>query len=310
MNATRLDRFRKSFGTWISDDTIVFLDLLLGVRGWGLILYGVLPANLALLGVLEVKLVPSLDKLTRFLVPIVFLPLITTFLLIRHRHKEWYLTTKLLKTRSFIVTAVIFLLASLITGVSGIIQGKYDVSWSYFGTRGHLTTILESFLIAVGSLVLTSTLFLTILTKESNLPGLPSVDFVKLLTTIRADLKQLQQSSVWSGFSGLDGDTVTCAQRIKENLRALLSYPNVELVNLSLQPVRAGIESFVKGTQRISGGANPNSKQISWNEYFASAIETAQKEVPESIKAPESIVPPVVQDDAANIRMLKQLPLG
>lgn len=302
MNATTLERFRKRFGSLISAETIVFLDLLFGLRGWGLILYGVLPANLALLGVLEVKLI-SVDKLTRFLVPVVFLPLLTTFLLIRQRHKEWYLTTKLLKTRSFIVTAVIFLLASLITGISGIMQGKYEVSWSYFGTREHLTTIAESFVIAVGSLVLTSTLFLTILTKESSFPGLPSVDFVKLLSTIRADLKLLQQSPVWLGFSGLDGDTATCAQRIEKNLTELLSYSNPEFVNLSLQPVRAGIHSFVKGIGRIGGAANDASKTIGWNQYFAGAIKQPTKEETKP-------VPPVIQNDATNIRILKQLPLG
>jgi hypothetical protein len=301
MNATSLDKFRKRIGTFISDDTIVFLDLLFGLRGWGLILYGVLPANLALLGVLEVKLT-SLDKLTRFLVPVVFLPLLTTFLLIRQRHKEWYLTTKLLKTRSFIVTVIIFLLASLITGISGIIQGRYDVSWNYFGTTGHLTTIAESFVIAVGSLVLTSTLFLTILTKESNFPGIPSVDFAKLLGTIRTDLRQIQQSPVWSGFSELDEDTETCAQRIEENLRALLSYSNLELVNLSLQPVGTGIESFLKGIKRIRGAGNDASKNIAWNQYFAGAVEKPTKET--------KPVPPVIQNDAANLRILKQLSLG
>jgi hypothetical protein len=302
MNATSLDTFRKRIRTFISDDTIVFLDLLFGLRGWGLILYGVLPANLALLGVLEVKLT-SLDKLTRFLMPIVFLPLLTTFLLIKQRHKEWYLTTKLLKTRSFIVTVIIFLLASLITGISGIIQGKYDVSWNYFGTREHLTTIAESFVIAVGSLVLTSTLFLTILTKESNFPGLPSVDFVKLLSTIRTDLKRLQQSQVWSGFSGLDRDTATCAQRVEENLTALLSYSNLELVNLSLQPVRAGIESFVRGIERIRDASNDASKTIAWNQYFTDAME-------KPTKGKTKPVLPAIQKDASNIRILKQLPLG
>src|SRR5262252_5985692 len=155
------DRATRSL-SW--SDALVKADLVFGLRGWGLVLYGVLPANLALLGMLEIKL-SNLANLLPFIVPVVFLPLATTFLLIRSRHKDWYLTTRLLNIRSLIVTGIIVLLATLISGVSGIIHGRYALSWAMLGSRQHLTTIAESFLLAVGSLVLTSTLFLTILTR-------------------------------------------------------------------------------------------------------------------------------------------------
>lgn len=45
------------------------LDLIFGIRAWGLILYGTLPANLALLGTLEVKL-GKVDDLKYFLIPV------------------------------------------------------------------------------------------------------------------------------------------------------------------------------------------------------------------------------------------------
>lgn len=303
MEGATLDNLKERFRTWMNDDKIVRLDLIFGLRGWGLVLYGALPANLALLGVLEIKLA-NLDRLTSFLVPVVFLPLLTTFLLIRHRQREWYLTTKLLTTRSLIVTAIIFLLSTLISGVSGIIQGKYVVSWGFFGTRSHLITIAESFIIALGSLVLTSTLFLTLLTRESNLPGLPSVDYVKLLAQVRSDLKQLQQSGVWTGAAGLNGDIAERAETIDKNLATLLSYSHQGLANRSLARVRDSIKSFRRSIERISNGANEQSRNISWARSFGAAMAAPGS------NGTEAMQPAAAQLDASNIRLLKELPLG
>lgn len=309
MKATRageltVDTSQKLLGRLINDETVVLLDLVVGLRGWGLILYGVLPANLALLGFVEIKL--SASSLILLLLPIVvFLPLVTTFLLIRNRHKDWYLTTKLLNTRSFIVTLVILLLASLISGLSGIIHGRYLVSLAYFGTMSHLATIAESFLMAVGSLVLSSTLFLTILTKDSDFPGLPSTDFVRLAKTIRESLRGLQASQVWLRFSNPDAKTVTDAKALAENLKQLSNYSGLALEKLSFKPVDAGVKSFIDAVTRINNGANADSKRLSWDKYFGASVILLETEKVE--KPPQQRV---VQDDASRIRFLKELPLG
>lgn len=298
-----MDKNKEWFRWLTNDEAIVSLDLVFGLRGWGLILYGVLPANLALLGVLEVKLAKIAD-LIPFLLPVVLLPMLTTFLLIRNRHKDWYLTTRFLNTRSLIVTLVILLLASLISGVSGIIHGQYVVSLSEFGTKGHLATIAESFLMAVGSLVLTSTLFLTILTKDSDFPGLPSTDFVKLVKTIRESLKQLQVSGVWLQFSGLDAMTITNAQTLDENLTKLSNSSGLTLAKLSFEPVDAGVKSFLRGVKRIRGGGNDDSKKLSWDLYFGASVDVLIRE------QPEEPPPEPGPDEASGIRFLKTLPLG
>src|SRR5438552_16300139 len=98
----------------IIDPRLELLDQLLGLRSWGLILYGALPASLSLLGILDVK-VGSLDKLLPILL-VSLLPLSLTFLLIRARQRDWYLTTDYLNLRSSITTFLIVVSATLISG--------------------------------------------------------------------------------------------------------------------------------------------------------------------------------------------------
>lgn len=86
-----------------SRETVATVDLYVGLRSWGLILYGALPASLAMLGFLDVK-IGKVDDLFPFLLPASALPVLLTFLLIRARQKEWYLTTDHLNLRSAITT--------------------------------------------------------------------------------------------------------------------------------------------------------------------------------------------------------------
>lgn len=264
------------------------LDLIFGLRAWGMILYGALPANLALLGILEVK-VESVGKILPFLLPVTLLPLLITFLLIRSRHKDWYLTTQLLNTRSIIVTLLITICATLISGASGIIQGKYVLSLSQFGSHAHLISIAESFLLGIGSLVLTSTLFLALLTKDGNLPGLPSSEFVKSLADVRVRLKQLRSYSIWQHHTGFDADElIKQAKELKESLDKIMNYPDHHLAKMSLEPIRMGLTCFSKAVTDIKNDGNKQSKLISWTKYFSQAKETAKVEQPSPVTAPIS----------------------
>jgi hypothetical protein len=275
------------------------LDLIFGIRAWGLILYGALPASLALLGILEVK-VTNIGNSLPFLVPVSLLPLLITFLLIRSRNKDWYLTTKLLNIRSLIVTGLIVLCATFISGASGIIHGRYSLLLSEFGSLHHITSIAESFLIGIGSLVLTSTLFLTILTKDSNLPGLPSSDFVKALAEIRGKLKQLQSSSIWHSHTGFDGGKlIATAQELEDSLEKITNYPGNNFAKSSLEPVRSGISHFINAVSEIQKGGNDESKRLIWAKHFM------QSESLEKHKESDSLT-----IHASPIHILNQLSLG
>ena len=77
---------------------LVIADQIFGLRAWGLILYGVLPSNLALLGLVKVD--SSFQDKILHLLPALLLPVLVSYLLIRTRHQEWYLTRSLLAVRS------------------------------------------------------------------------------------------------------------------------------------------------------------------------------------------------------------------
>src|ERR1700752_5346630 len=221
----------------LTENTNTLLDLIFGIRGWGLILYGALPANLALLGTLEVKL-GKVDDLKYFLIPVSFLPIFATFLLIRNRYKEWYLTTDFLKTRSAITTLIIVVSATLISGASGVLHNKYVLTLNFWNDAG-LMAIAESYLFGVSSLVITSTLFMTVLSKGSDLPGLPSAKFVELLSKIRSGLSQVKASPIWEwpkyqGNDQITNELIAKLATVKTSYDELKSYPGNKLAKKSL----------------------------------------------------------------------------
>lgn len=110
------------------------------------------------------------------------------------------MTTDLLKTRSAMTTLIIVVRASLISGASGVLHNKYVLTLNFWNNAG-LMAIAESYLFGVSSLVITSTLFMTVLSKGGDLPGLPSVKFVELLGKIRSGLRQVKSSRIWEWLS-------------------------------------------------------------------------------------------------------------
>jgi hypothetical protein len=248
------------------------LDLIFGLRAWGLILYGALPANLALLGTLEVKL-GKVDDLKYFLIPVSLLPVFATFLLIRNRYKDWYLTTDFLKTRSAITTLVIVVCASLISGASGILHNKYVVTL-HFWNRAGLIGIAEAYLFGISSLVITSTLFMTVLSKGSDLPGLPSSKFVELLAKIRSGLRQVQASPVWdwSKYQGNDRVTNDLKEKltaVKTSYEELKSYPGNTLAKKSLILMSQNLLVLEKVVDEVDVGMGRGLKEDWWKVSFA-----------------------------------------
>ncbi|HKQ07468.1 MAG TPA: hypothetical protein VJ464_20255 [Blastocatellia bacterium] len=250
---------------------LVRLDRLLGLRGWGLVLYGALPANLALIGAVkvEMKLEASLP-LFLFVVP---LPVITTYLLIRTRQKEWYLATDRLALRSAITCAMIILLASLITGAARLIQGEYrwDFDFRLAGlfTPAHLKTAGESFLFGIATLVFSSTLFMTILTKGTDLPGLPLTGFVTLLGKVRQGLKRFQGQPIWHASpdsAEAIGELRKLVEEVLTNFRSLMAEPGHWLAKQSLQLVAADVANVLEIIKSIKG--SPDLMAARWGIYF------------------------------------------
>lgn len=187
-------------------------DYSLGLRGWGLLLYGALPATLAAVGVLRP---PELKPLTtNLLFPIIVVslpPLVTLWLLVRQRLRAWYLTSARLSLRSLVVTALILLLSSAITGETYILKGRY----SYLPLRLWLHVdewvlpVCESLLLAVAFLVGSSTLLLVAVKEDAGLPALPSKRWAENVACLRQEVGlALSSANDWNHSGGVNSQTI------------------------------------------------------------------------------------------------------
>jgi hypothetical protein len=291
------------------DWRVTTADYFLGLRAWGLILYGALPANLSLLGVLDVKLAKVADLV--LLLPLSVVPLLLVFLLIRSRQRDWYLSTDFLNFRSALHALLILLLATLIFGLSGLVLKGYKFApqalaacdCSRLAACWPLKGIVESFLFAVGSLVLSSTLFMTIMTKGGDLPGLPTGEFTKQLGAIREKLRRVQSAPVWNVEGGDCLKSV--ADEAKKLLGDLRAVSGNDLAKRSLRRVEADLGHFIKAADYIDGPAERrNQSEVraqNWALYFAP---------PESLSRRQSDDRDAKRDAYAAVRRLKGLKLG
>lgn len=250
------------------------LDEIFGLRAWGLILYWVLPSNLALLGILDVKIGQIYGILPFFYIVIAsILPIFLIFMFIRDRQKEWYLTADFLNRRSFITTFMILMLATFISGVSGLIQDKYSIGLPQSLDWNEWTAIVESFLFAVASLVISTTFFITTLTKKINLPGLPSVEFVEAVTKVRNNIKKIRDSNIWKDISNMEvNETLNLTKEVELKLTEAMGLTENCLIKESFSPIYRDVKNLTRVLEEIRDNSNPTSKKITWNIYFGSVI--------------------------------------
>lgn len=253
------------------------LDEFFGLRAWGLILYGALPSNLALLGVLEVKI-----GVIQGIVPLFFiiiasiLPIFLIFLLIRDRHKKWYLTRNFLNIRSAITTIMILILATLIAGMSGLIHNRYTIGIPQSWNWSEWSAITESFLLAVASLVVSTTFFITALTEKTDLPGLPSSEFVKTIAKVRINMKKIKNGDFWNNSSRLDiKEQIKLAKEIKQYLDEINLMENYIIKESSMQTYE-DIIYLIKVLEEIRDDSNDESVQLTWNRYFGTNLPPDQ----------------------------------
>ena len=164
-------------------------DYQLGLRGWGLVIYGVLPASLATLGA-RVPILPGESRELVFALAVLGVaPLAVLYLLIRQRLAHWYLSPDYLGSRSAVTTALIFLLSSAVCGAAGLANGEYVIlparQWLSLGPDGPWPAIGKSSLLGLVVLVGSSTLFLIAVKDVGGLPALPSKQFVERLRSLR-----------------------------------------------------------------------------------------------------------------------------
>jgi hypothetical protein len=168
-------------------DKLLTFDYFTGlIRGWGLILYATLPSGLALLNILDIKTTEVPFQPVQLLFPII--PLLVLYVLIQNKQKKWFLKRKYLKRRTIFSLVLILILTTSICGISLLITTHYQMSFTWEGLKG----VWQAFLMSVSSLVISATLFLTILTKKEDLPGIPSIEFTIKNTEIKNGLIQIK----------------------------------------------------------------------------------------------------------------------
>jgi len=227
---------------------------------------------LSLLGFIEIKVGEFETPHTLWILLIGCLPLVVTFLLVRAREREWYFTEDYLNLRSAVTTTLIVSCATAIAGIAGIIRQKYVFSFPHLQDRGQ--ALAECFLFGIASLVLSSTLFATVLTNGADLPGLPSSGFVGAIARIRQLLIAIQQSFIWKNYEANNKefeDLNTEGAKLVTELRFALSQPGNRLAkkNLGLKPLESDIVIFIKSVTSIKDEEVANTKVFKWQVYFA-----------------------------------------
>ena len=271
-------------------NNIIFLDKIFGIRAFGLIFYGVLPSILFLIGVLEVKIYNINEYAQFFIIMPIILITIFIFSLIKNRLKGFYLTTDFLNIRSFMITVITLLISTVIFGLSGALQGKYVIviphNWNE--SMGFLKSEpnFEPFLLAVASLLIASTLFFTVVTKEVNLPALPPVKFVKLITEVQDNMKLMKNHHIWKGYVSLEDDKLLdLTKKIEDLLSQAINIKISFNLQKSLKQVHEDTINLIKVLKDIRSRSNDLSKEYTWRIYFGNqeSLSSDQKKRRESM---------------------------
>ncbi|MCK4799094.1 MAG: hypothetical protein KAT05_17100 [Spirochaetes bacterium] len=282
-------------------EILIVFDNILGLRSLGLILYGTLPSYLTLLGVLDLKII-EINEILPYILPISTLPIFLTYLLIRERHRNWYLATDWLNIRSAITTIIILFLATLISEFSGIIHNRYVFTTIKIWELNDWTAIGESFLLAVVSLVFVNTFFITALTKEINLPGLPSSQFTEHIKNVRINMREMQKNQIWVQYINLsDNELINLAEKTEKDLNLAIYYSENYFAKKSLEIIHKDINNLIYVLNDIKKGSNRVSKLLKWKRYFGNEQKLSKSDRKRRQASNEKIV---------SIKNLEGLKLG
>ncbi len=175
------------------------------------------------------------------------------------------------------ITTITLLISTVIFGLSGVLQDKYVFAiphnWNECMNILKSEPNFEPFLLAVASLLIASTLFFTVVTKEVNLPALPPVKFVKLITEVRDNIKLLKTNLIWKEYVSMEDDKlIDLANKIEDLLNQAIKIKISFDFQKSLKPVHDDIINFIDVLEDVKHNANEESKKKTWEIYFANII--------------------------------------
>ncbi len=242
-------------------------DKIFGLRAWGLYLYGSLAAYLPFFGILDIKsnLIEDVPKL--ILLSSSLLPVFVIFLLIKARYRIWYLTTDRLFIRALITTLLIIIISSLICGMSLIVRNDYEISFSL--AAKYRNGIAEALLMAVICLTVSSTLFIAVLLKTLNLPGLPTQEFIKKQNVIRSNLKFILSSGIKEEL--LSGEEMKELQKkgkeIEKNMKEIENLSENYFAKKYMSSLLEHVNNFNQVLYEMIAPGSVD-KELKWKKYI------------------------------------------
>jgi hypothetical protein len=257
-------------------------DHLLGLRGFGLILYGTLPSTLAAVGALRPPelLAPGAYLAVPFLFVALF-PLTILFLLVRQRMSTWYELDAGLGVRSTVVTMMILLSASAVTGSTAILKGRYSIlpmsEWLSVATW--VRPLAECVLLAVAFLVGTSTLFLIGVKDSGGLPALPSASRIEELAKMREEIGSMLADKIWEASSGVDSVSEHLAAA-KKHVSNLVQYPCRTATPQSLMMTQLQSDMSMLGDALGDIQSVPQK----WDTYFSTNLSVERNHIEQARK--------------------------
>ena len=181
------------------------------------------------------------------------------------------------------ITAITLLISTVIFELSGVLQGKYVLiiphNWNEIMDLLKSGINFEPFLLAIASLLVASTLFFKVITDEVNLPALPSVKFIKLITEVRDNMKLLKSNPIWKEYVSMEDDKlIVLANKIEKSLNEAINIKINFNFQKSLKPIHDDIINFINALEDVKYNANEELKKNTWEIYFANMISLSPEQ--------------------------------
>lgn len=203
----------------LRSNNLLCWDYCLGLRGSGLIIYGALPASLGALGAFKPPDQATLDSkiglaAIPFLCCVALIPVVLTYVLVRQRMANWYLLPNYLSVRAATITLSIILVSALVCGANGLLVGTYRLvpsvaAWRALPLGDKARPIGECLLLSFAYLVGSSTLFLTVVKEDGNLPLLPGKEEIDNLKLLRGYMRDVASSTLQSEQPAANDNVLT-----------------------------------------------------------------------------------------------------
>ena len=241
--------------------------------------YGALPASLGALGAFKP---PDQASVTgRFgaaTLPYIFcvalIPVVLTFVLVRQRLSKWYLMRSYLTVRTIAITLCIIIASSLVCAANGLLTERYHFwsveEWCVQSWPERVRPLAECLLLSFAYLVGSSTLFLTVVKDDGNLPLLPTKQEVDDSEVLRKQLRSIAThiSAVEQGEPAKRKPELTSLAEIVANTIQAVEALRQHFAGLGRERFYQELSDQLASLQRAV--RQIHDEPLMWNNYFGS----------------------------------------